>query len=95
VYTPAYVITGKNHWEKLPADVREILISTAVGMQDFVYDQAEKLEVDLLEKMKGSVKINTADKQAFIDASGPVYEEFGTKVPGGAELIKMAQQLAK
>lgn len=95
VYTPAYVITGKKHWDKLPGDVREILISTAVGMQDFVYDTAERLEVDLLDKMKGSVKVNNADKQAFIDASGGIYKEFGESVAGGAELIKMAQDLGK
>ena len=95
VYTPAYVITGKSHWEKLPADVREILISTAVGMQDFVYNTAEQLEDDLLKKMKGSVEINTADKAAFINASTPIYEEFGKSVTGGAELIKTAQSLAK
>jgi tripartite ATP-independent transporter DctP family solute receptor len=93
VYTPAYVITGENHWNKLPADVREILISTAVGMQDFVYSTAEALEKELLEKMKGSVKINTADKAAFINASKPIYDEFGQSVPGGADLIKMAQDL--
>lgn len=95
VYTPAYVITGLSHWKKLPEDVREILISTAVGMQDFVYDTAERLEVELLGKMKGSVKINNADKQAFINASSNIYKEFGDKVSGGADLIKMAQDLAK
>jgi len=95
VYTPGYVITGEKHWNSLPADVREILMSTAVGMQDFVYRTAARLETELLEKMRGSVKINTANKAAFIKASKPIYEEFGNKVPGGAELIKMAQRLAK
>jgi len=95
VYTPAYVITGENAWNKLPADVREILVSTAVGMQDFVYNTAEQLEDDLLKKMKGSVEINTADKDAFVNASTPIYEEFGKNVQGGADLIKTAQQLAK
>ncbi len=45
--------------------------------------------------MRGSIKINTANKAAFIKASKPIYEEFGNTVPGGAELIKMAQSLAK
>jgi len=95
VYTPAYLLTGKKTWEGLPADVREILKTTAVDMQEWVYETAAKMETDLLEKMKGSVEINEVDKQAFVDASGPIYEEFGTKVPGGKELIDKVQSLVK
>lgn len=95
VYTPAYLLTGKKTWDGLPADVREILKTTAVEMQEWVYETAEKMETDLLEKMKGSVEINQVDKQAFVDASGPIYEEFGTKVPGGKDLIDKVQSLAK
>ncbi len=95
VYTPAYLLTGKKTWESLPEDVRDILKTTAVDMQEWVYETAEKMEVDLLNKMKDSVEINEVDKQAFVDASGPIYEEFGTKVPGGKELIDNVQSLTK
>jgi TRAP-type C4-dicarboxylate transport system substrate-binding protein len=95
VYTPAYVTVGAKHYEKLPADVRKILEETAQEMQDFVYAAAEKLETELMEKMKGSVEINQANKQAFIDASSAIYEEFGNSVSGGADLIKHAQRLAE
>lgn len=95
VYTPAYLLTGKKTWESLPEDVREILKSTAVDMQEWVYATAEKMEVDLLNKMKGSVEVNEVDKQAFVDASGPIYEEFGTKVAGGKKLIDKVQSLVK
>jgi tripartite ATP-independent transporter DctP family solute receptor len=95
VYTPAYLLSGKKTWDSLPEDVREILKTTAVDMQEWVYETAEKMEVDLLNKMKGSIEINEVDKQAFVDASGPIYEEFGTKVPGGKELIDKVQSLVK
>lgn len=95
VYTPAYLLTGKKTWEKLPADVQEILKTTAVDMQEWVYATAEKMEVDLLNKMKDSVEINEVDKQAFVDASGPIYKEFGTKVSGGKKLIDEVQSLVK
>ena len=95
VYTPGYVLVGKKQFAKLPADVQKILTETAQGMQEFVYATAERLEKELLEKMKGSIEINTADKAAFIKASAPIYEEFGTSVSGGADLIKHAQSLAK
>lgn len=95
VYTPAYLLTGKKTWESLPADVQKILTDEAVGMQEWVYETAEKMEVDLLNKMKDSVEINEVDKKAFVDASGAIYQEFGTKVSGGKELIDKVQALAK
>jgi tripartite ATP-independent transporter DctP family solute receptor len=95
VYTPAYLLTGKKTWDSLPADVQKILKDEAVGMQDWVYETAANMEDDLLNKMKGSVEINEVDKQAFVEASAPIYEEFGSKVPGGKELIDKVQALAK
>lgn len=95
VYTPAYLLTGKKTWDSLPADVQKILKDEAVGMQEWVYETAEKMETDLLNKMKDSVEINEVDKQAFVDASGPIYQEFGTKVSGGKDLIDKVQALVK
>ena len=37
--------------------------------------------------------VNEPNKEAFIKASGEVYEEFGKQIPGGAQLIKTIQSL--
>ena len=96
VYTPAYVAVGVDNWNKLPADVRSILESTAKETQDFVYKTAAKMEVDLLAELKaGGIQVNNADKDAFIEASKPIYEEFGQSVPTGKKLIDMALSLGK
>lgn len=95
VYTPAYVTVSKKHWAELPADVRQILEETARETQGFVYEKAAQLEVDLLAQLKaGGMVVNTADKAAFVAASGPIYEEFGSSVPGGKALIDHALSLA-
>jgi tripartite ATP-independent transporter DctP family solute receptor len=95
VYTPAYVTVGAKMWAKLPSDLRSVLEDTARQTQAFVYAQAKRLEVDLLNKIKaGGVKVNNADKDAFIKASKGIYDEFSTSVPGGKELIESAQALA-
>jgi TRAP-type C4-dicarboxylate transport system substrate-binding protein len=93
VYTPAYVTVSAKKWAKLPDDVRLKIEDIAKGMQEFVYMSAAKLDTDLLKKMESALKINEADKNAFIKASGPIYDEFGKSVPGGADLVKAAQQL--
>ena len=96
VYTPAYVTVSTKYWNKLPADVRNILESTAMETQEYVYKTAAKMEVDLLAELKaGGIKVNNADKDAFINASGPIYDEFGATVPNGKSLIDAALGLAK
>ena len=83
VYTPAYLIVGKNHWNALPADVRKVLEETAKETQAFVYDYASKDDTALLGKLKqAGMQVNDVDQDAFVAASKPIYEEFGKEVPG-------------
>ena len=42
-----------------------------------------------------SIQINEVDKQAFIDASKPIYDQFGKQVKGGKKLVDKAFALAK
>jgi tripartite ATP-independent transporter DctP family solute receptor len=96
VYTPAYVTVSTEYWSKLPADVQQILETTAKETQDYVYKTAAKMEVDLLAQLKeGGIKVNNADKAAFIKASKPIYDEFGSSVPKGKMLIDKALGLAQ
>jgi len=37
--------------------------------------------------------VTEPNKEAFIKASGEVYEEFGKQIAGGAQLIKTIQSL--
>jgi len=94
VYTPAYVVAGAS-WSRLPADVRTILADTAKEMQPVVYKMAADLDRTLLEKIKASkgIAVNEADKDAFIKASKPIYDEFSREVPEGRMLIDKALAL--
>lgn len=95
VYTPAYVLTSLNQWNSWPAEVQAALNDCGATSQDFVYDHAAQLEVDLLEEIKAAgVAVNEADKDAFIAASKPIYDEFSSSVDGGAELIEQIQGLS-
>jgi tripartite ATP-independent transporter DctP family solute receptor len=94
VYTPAYVTVSKTHFGKLPEDVQAALKEAAKETQDFVYETAAQMDVDLLEQLEeGGMKVNEADKQAFIDASAPIYDEFANEVDGAKEMIDMAISL--
>jgi len=94
VYTPAYLIVGKSHWNSLPADVRKVLEDTAKETQAFVYDYASKDDTALLAKLKQSgMQVNDVDQDAFVAASKPIYEEFSKEVPGANEVIDRAVAL--
>jgi tripartite ATP-independent transporter DctP family solute receptor len=96
VYTPAYVTVGAKRWASLPADVRKSLEAAAKDTQKFVYSEAAKDEDQLLGKIKAAgVQVNEANKNAFITASKPIYDEFSKEVSGAKQLIDRAIALGK
>ena len=46
-------------------------------------------------KAESDIEVNEADKDAFIAASVPIYEEFGSEVEGGKEMIDKAISLGE
>ena len=95
VYTPAYVVVSEKKWASLPPDVRKILEQTAKETQAYVYETATHMDKDLLEKLKAAgMQVNVANRQAFVKASAPIYEEFARDVPGAKEMIDKALKLA-
>ncbi len=93
VYTPAYLIVNEAFWQKLPKDVQQTIAKIAWATGDFARSEGERLDRELQEKLAPPMRLNEADKEAFIKASAAVYEEFGKQVPGGAELVKIIQSL--
>jgi len=96
VYTPAYVLVSEKHFAALPEDVQAGLNTCAADTQNYVYETAAQLETDLLEKLKaGGIQVNEADKDAFIEASQPIYTEFAASIDGGQELIDTVLKLGE
>ncbi len=96
VYTPSFLTTGLDRWNKLPADIRTQIEKIARETQPWAFDSAEKEDVAVLEKLKKSgIAVNVANRDSFVAASKPVYEQFGKEVPGGHALIEKTLALAK
>ncbi|MEM7528033.1 MAG: TRAP transporter substrate-binding protein [Pseudomonadota bacterium] len=95
VYTPGYLLTSKSQWDALDDDAKALLSKCGTETQEFVYETAAQLETDLLKVIKDAgVAVNEADKEAFIAASKPVYDEFANSVDGGDALVQQVQALA-
>ena len=90
------VTVGVKKWADLPADVRSTLEAVAKETQAFVYEKAAKDDAELLGKLKaGGMQVNMPNKDAFIAASKPVYEEYSKEVNGAKEVIDRAIALGK
>ncbi len=96
VYSPAWVITGVDHWNSLPRDVTSVLEQVAPETQDFVFATAARLDQGYLNELRATgIAINEADRASFERASQPVYDAFAASVPGGKALIDRALSLVR
>lgn len=88
VYTPAYILMSKKKFDGMDAAMQASLTDCANKTQDFTYEKAAELETSLLKVIEDAgVTVNTADKEAFIAASKPIYEQFAAEVEGAQEMI--------
>ncbi|WP_232845667.1 TRAP transporter substrate-binding protein [Aurantimonas marina] len=95
VYSPAYLASSAKQWEGWDDELKTAIQDCAVKASDFAYDESARLDGELVDKIKeAGVEVNEADKDAFIEASKPIYEEFGQQVEGGQKLIEDIQSLA-
>jgi TRAP-type transport system periplasmic protein len=95
VYSPAYLIVSEKFWRGLPPDVQQVLAQTAVDVGDFARSEGARLDKEILQKIQGRLQVNEVDKDAFVRASAPVYEDFGKEVSGGKELVDRILELRK
>jgi tripartite ATP-independent transporter DctP family solute receptor len=96
VYSPSFIVSGTAAFAKLPAEVRKVLEQAGRDVQAFAYANGDKMDNDLLGKLKGAgMQVNTANRTAFVAASKPIYDAFAKEVEGGQELIDLALKLAE
>ena len=69
VDTPAYLVIGEDVWSKLPKDIQSTLSKIAWDLGDFARSEGERLDKELMGKLSPPMKVNEADKEAFIKAS--------------------------
>jgi tripartite ATP-independent transporter DctP family solute receptor len=96
VYSPAYPTVGVAAFEKLDPAVQQILAETAQEIALWAREQGAAQDGALLEELKASgMEVNIADRQAFVDASAPLYEKFASEVEDGQAMIDQVLSLAE
>ena len=83
-------------WEDLTEEQRENIRKKSREQAQAMAAFGKEIASGDADKVKAAgVEENTADKQAFITASAPIYDAFAAKVEGGGDLLARAQALAK
>lgn len=96
VYSPTFLTVGLERWNSLPEDVRGPVREAAYETEEWVLEQGERSDRELLEALEaGGMEVNRADRKAFVEASGAIYQEFADEVPGAREWIDQALALAE
>ena len=72
-----------------------MLSNTAREVQEYVYSEAETLDSRLLADLRAEgIAVNLCDRESFLKAGQPLFEEFARDVPRGGELIDRALALS-
>lgn len=95
VYSPVFLLAYKDHWEKIPADVRKVIEDTAQEIRPWIYETVAKADQRLVGELESKgMKVNKVDRAAFVKASAPVYDLFDKQIPGGKAMIDTILKLA-
>lgn len=95
VYSPAYPTMGKSFYDSLDPEIRTVLEETAREVAGWARAEGEKADDGLRQKLvDAGMEYNEADRNAFVEASKPIYEAFAAEVEGGQEMIDKAIGLA-
>jgi tripartite ATP-independent transporter DctP family solute receptor len=95
VYTPSYLTTGTNTWAAWSPEIRDAIAQTAKEMETWAYERGARDDDVLRDKLVAAgMKVNTADRAAFVKASQPLYDEFEKEVPSGKAMIEATLQTA-
>lgn len=95
VYSPAYPTVGVATFEKLDPKIQTILAETAQEVVSWARAEGAAADEALLSELEaGGLEVNVADRDAFVEASKPVYEKFANEVENGQEMIDQVMSLA-
>ena len=95
VYTPSFPAVSMTKFNSYPEEVQTALVEEGRNLTSWVHELGSSMEDEVRDQLIAEgMEFNEADRQAFVDASAPVYEQFANEVEGGRELIDQALALA-
>lgn len=96
VVEPRPMIMSKAYFDGLPKEVQTLLIDTARKSAVFERKLFEDRSAGAMDEIKknGMTVLQLSDREKWIEASRPAWDEFGKATPGAAELIDIIKKSA-
>ena len=90
------MIMSKAYFDGLPKEVQTLLIDTARKSAVFERKLFEDRSAGAMDEIKknGMTVLQLSDREKWIEASRPAWDEFGKATPGAAELIDIIKKSA-
>jgi tripartite ATP-independent transporter DctP family solute receptor len=90
VYAVAAWVAGDRWFKKLPAADQKVVIDTAREIVPEIHKLLAEQDAASLAKTKemGATLISIDDKGPWQAKMAPIWDEYGKKIPGGADMIK-------
>lgn len=88
VYSPAPLLLSKKSWDRMPPDIRKVLLDTAIEVARVQRQLNRTQEQKQLGELrtKGMIIIEEPDRAAFREAMKPVFEQYQSQF--GKDLVQ-------
>ncbi len=92
-YAPAIIVASRSRFDALPADVREVMRTTAREVSKSMRQAARRAEAEQLEQLKAlGMQVTTPDKAPFQRAMQPVYDKYRSRFGALIDQIRSASR---
>jgi tripartite ATP-independent transporter DctP family solute receptor len=90
LYSPAFLVTGRAKYAKLPPQTAKTIERIALEMQDWTLKKGAELDTELVERFRSAgLAVNECDRLAFTIQSLPIYREYASLSPVSKSMIKL------
>ncbi len=93
IWGSVLLMINKGIWEKLPADLQQVLARDAVRFRDVERKMIQESDAKLAGQLKAKMQINEVDKAAFRKAVQPIYDSYRSVF--GEDLMKLVEKYSR
>ena len=91
-YTAGIITMNKALYDSMPEDLQKVLMDAADVTREYQYELCDKQNAEALEYLKTKMEVNEItpeNRQLFVDATAPVYDELAAEI--GQDIVDIAK----
>ena len=93
IWGSVLLMINKDLWEKLPADLQNILMRNAIKYREIERKMIQESDETTLAELRKTMQVNEVNKAAFRTAVAPIYESY--RPVFGDDLMKLVEKYGR